>query len=310
MELVNLTHNYLKLKKGYSLKGLKKLILLPDYSPAGGILPVGSVAVFNKKEHKITSDFLGPDIGCGMLLAKFSKPLKDIEYTNYKLVERLRSKTEMGSLGGGNHFIDMYESDEINELGLKKGDMVTLIHSGSRLEGQYIFLEGSEGWDYYEKYCEAVEFGKENRRYLLKKVEKSSENKLEIIFDRIHNTLEESGDNIIYRKGAIKLKPNEIGILSSCMGEDALIIKAKEKIKDLEYSICHGTGRKISRSDAKEIEFDSGKIRDKICIPSTICDRYFKTEAPHCYNTLEETLPPLKDYVEVIGKLKAKSYVC
>lgn len=310
MEFINLTCNYLKLKKGYSLKGLKKLVLLPDYAPAGGILPVGSVAVFDKKEHKVSSDFLGPDIGCGMMLAKFVKPLQDLEYTNYKLVERLRSKTELGSLGGGNHFIDMYESDNIEELGLKKGEIVTLIHSGSRLEGQYIFLEGLEGWEYYEKYCEAVEFGKENRKKLLKKVEKSANNKLDILYDGIHNTMEESGNNIIYRKGAVKIKPGEIGIIPSCMAEDALIIKAKEKIRDIEYSMCHGTGRKISRSNAKNIEFASGEIRKKICIPSTIYDWFFKTEAPHCYNSINDILPPLKEYIEIIGKLKAKSYVC
>jgi len=291
-------------------KGLKRLILLPDHSPGRGKLPVGSVAVYSKEEHIPTSEYLGPDIGCGILLAKFKHPLINLKYSNYKLASRLRaSKKELGSLGGGNHFIDFYEVSNSKSPLFKKRDQLVLIHSGSRLKGKEIFEKGLKGLEYLEKYKEVNRFGKENRKELLKLVEECVEDKTDIILDNIHNSLEVN-DDFIYRKGTVKLKDDELGIISSSMGENAILITPKPSLKQLEFSVCHGTGRKISRGEAKEIYFDSEEIRKKICIPSIIYDENLKNEAPFCYRSLEEIFPRIKEFVLVKGILKSLSHVC
>ena len=292
-------------------KGLKELIMLPDYSPGRGKLPTGSVAIYSSSKHTPNAQMLGPDIGCGMLLAKFKKPIKDLEYSNYKIASELRaSGSELGSLGGGNHFIDFYEAmGPCDEISLKNGDQLVLIHSGSRLKGKDIFDKKLKGEEYLQEYKKAVEFGEKNRSKLAEIVEKNSENELDLVFDNIHNSIEIENDKIIYRKGAVNMKENKIGIISSRMGSKAIIVTPKSSLKKLKNSLCHGTGRKISRSEAKKRFFDSKELRGEIHIPNFIADDFIKTEAPHCYRSLEEIFPALDEYITRIGTLKNLSHI-
>ena len=78
MKFINLSHKPLRL--GKAKEGLMKLITLPDHCPGRGVLPVGIVAVYDRKNHEISSDYLGPDVGCGMTLARFkNQPLEYLE---------------------------------------------------------------------------------------------------------------------------------------------------------------------------------------------------------------------------------------
>ncbi len=79
--------------------GLRRVVVLPDYSPGKGKLPVGTVAVYEKSGHEFDPEFLGPDIGCGMLLASFDKPLEDLEHVAYKVCTNQNSQ-----IGGGQSF--------------------------------------------------------------------------------------------------------------------------------------------------------------------------------------------------------------
>lgn len=307
-EIINISGQPLKID--FDIRGMKKLIFLPDYSPSRGKLPVGTVAVFDKEKHIPSAEYLGPDIGCGMLLAKFTKPIKDLEYSVYNIHEELSmSNTELGSLGSGNHFINIYEVLDSEVPELRRGDYTVLIHSGSRLKGKEVFDKRLTGEDYIHQHKLAVDFGKRNRRKLLEIVEDCANNKTEKILEKVHNSLEIENNNIIYRKGAMKLENNEVGVIPSSMIGEAILISQKENLHDLEDSICHGTGRKISRSEAKKMNFYSLDTRKKIYIPNTIYDDEIKTENPECYRTLDEIIPLINKYIKIKAKLKPLAFV-
>lgn len=309
MEFINLSHKPLKL--GNAKKGLSKLITLPDYCPGRGCLPVGIIVVYDKKDHKISSDYLGPDIGCGMTLAKFRTPIKHLEdLTNKVGLILLDQNGDLGSLGGGNHFVDIYQAEEIEpELGINKGDFLTLIHTGSRHRGQEVYERCLEGEEYLGEYEDLTRFGEANRRAILGHVEKAYGEKLDLVLDNAHNTLEVQDDKVIYRKGAVKLNPGEISIIPSSMNGEAVLVRGKESISEIENSMCHGTGRKISRSKAREERFFLKEMDPKVYIPYFISPENIATEFPQCYNTIEDILPSIKDYVDVIGKFSPKSAI-
>ena len=310
MEFINLSHKPLKI--GGIKKGLSKLITLPDYCPSRGLLPVGIVAIYDRENHEISSDYLGPDVGCGMTLARFkNQPLEDIEDVTNRTALILMDQTKgLGSLGGGNHFVDIYQVKDIKpDLGIDKGDHLTLIHSGSRLEGQKVFDEGITGLEYLGEYGYLTSFGSMNRKAILKHIEKASGNKLDIVLDQPHNTLEINKNNIIYRKGAVKLMPGEVGIIPSSMNGEAVLVRGKNKISELENSMCHGTGRKVSRSVAREKQFYLENSTSGVYIPYFISPENIATELPQCYNNIKDILPIIKDYVDVVGKLSPKSAI-
>lgn len=304
MELVNLAGRPLigKLDK----KGLKKLVLLPDYSPSKGKLPIGSVAVYSLREHAPSPAFLGPDIGCGMLLARFEDFMKDdLECLAYSLAADLRlNRNGLGTLGSGNHFLDFYYSKD-------KGDWYLLIHTGSRLVGKSIYESGVKGEAYIREHNRALKYAAQNRREVLGKVENLHGSAgMEIIFHQPHNFLEVNGDEIVYRKGANKVSRNQPTVISSTLEGDAVIVVPERELTDTEFSIPHGTGRKVSRSEAKETEYDFHEIKKRVYIPSIIQADELRSEHPSCYRSLREVLDPLRDRVKVTSTLEPKAYVC
>ncbi len=297
--------------------GLKKLIILPDYSPSRGRLPVGTVAVFDKNNHVPSPEYLGPDIGCGMLFAKFDNPvggdeLKQIAYQvsgDFQLATNI-----LGSLGSGNHFIMFYGAVNSEVPLLKEGDNVVLIHTGSRQKGVEVFNSCLVGVDYLNAYNKAKEYAELNRSklfFMLKEyVAEITGKDLICLNEQVHNSVEVDCQNITYRKGAMKLQnPNDIGVIPSSMAGEALVVKPKPAISDLEWSICHGTGRVISRKDAKQVSFDSTDIRQKIIIPQYISDDFILTERPECYRRLKDIEPQIKDYVKIVARLSPKAFV-
>lgn len=289
----------------FDLAGMTKLIILPDYSPGRGNLPVGTVAVFDRREHLPSGEYIGPDMGCGMLLAKFRiKPLKNIEHLVYQVVEELTSTSSpMGSLGAGNHFINIYQAEDSQIPQLSSGEHVVLIHSGSREFGTNAYQKRLTGNGYLSIYKEAAMFGARNRMALLDIIEECAGDLCETLVEKAHNSVEVDGDKIVYRKGAMKLMPGQIGVIPSHMGGEAVVVRAKPEIAELEYSINHGTGRVISRSKAKEMHFDFTDLRKKVYIPNRLTDEDILTEAPNCYRSLAAIEPRIGKYVEIVARL-------
>lgn len=297
----------------FNLAGIKRLVLLPDYSFINGSLPVGSVTVYGRDNHKINPNHLGQDVGCGMLLGIIKKfPMGKMKDIINDVAGELLSQynyDELGYLGGGNHFITLYEVNESKDPRLNLGDRLILIHSGSGKKGIDLSKNNQEFTEYLDEYKEVSDYAKKNRKAILDIFKKYSKSKIEIILDNMHNSIEVSNEEIIYRKGAIKAMPGEYSIISSSMSGDALIINPKESIVSLDYSLPHGTGRTISRSEAHRKMFFLNGFPKNIYIPHFLSAENLTNELPPCYRTLEEILPYLEPYVEAKARLSPISSI-
>ena len=69
---------------------------------------------------------------------------------------------------------------------------------------------------------------------------------------RDSNHFEHTDDGVIIRKGAVKVKPGEMTIVPSNMNGDVVLISATREVEKTYNSLCHGTGRIMSRGEAKE----------------------------------------------------------
>ena len=292
------------------LDGLVKLVIFPDYSPNKG-LPTGSLAIFDENKHKINSEYVGPDIGCGMVLGKFLAPLVDMEHSTNGIASRIfdnYAKTT-GSLGGGNHFVTLYKITSSENPNFKPGDEMVLVHSGSRQRGVELYERNLSGEKYLKEQDKTIKFGEDNRKALLDIVQEETGKPVEPISDKIHNYAEKENGLVFYRKGLIKVKPGELTVIPSSMGGNAVIVKAKENISELFNSLPHGTGRKISRSDSKKEMFFLNGFPEGLYFPYFLDVEDVNSELPQNYRDLDEVLPSIKNYISVEAVMKPISSV-
>lgn len=212
------------------------------------------------------------------------------EITKYQADDELlqyieQSYCSIGTLGGGNHFIEIQE-DEI-------GMACIMLHSGSRMFGNMIgqhfnqiahemnnkyfssvssdynlpFLpvDTDEGQRYINWMHLAMDFAYENRAVMLEKVKQIFTEQVEKyagitpeygnVINCHHNyaSLENHyGESVwVHRKGAIRAEKGEIAIIPGSMGSDSYIVKGLGNT-DSFISSSHGAGRSYSRTGAKE----------------------------------------------------------
>lgn len=204
--------------------------------------------------------------------------------------EVARGYYQIGTLGGGNHFIELQEDED--------GFVGIMLHSGSRNFGLKIarhfnevakglnekwhsdvprkfdlaFLPtGSpEGQDYIKWMSLALDFAKENRQKMLEVVKNEMEKKKpHIVFNNELNAhhnyacLENHyNKNVwVHRKGAIRAREGEMGIIPGAMGSFSYIVKGKGNPESF-HSCSHGAGRKMSRKKANEEFSVESTIKD------------------------------------------------
>ena len=236
---------------------------------------------------------------------------------------------QLGSLGGGNHFIEL-SLDESNRVWL-------MLHSGSRNVGktvaEYYINKAKEqasqrhdslpDWDLawlddstpeFQEYAFALEwtgkYASENRRRMLvtilnilsryfgRNVESNSG-----IINVHHNYIVKEGDIWITRKGAISAKEGEMGIIPGSMGSKSYIVRGKGN-PDSYCSCSHGAGRRMSRGEARRrfTETDLLAQTDGVeCRKDTgIID-----EIPGAYKDIDVVIEESKSLVDVVHTLKA-----
>ena len=131
------------------------------------------------------------------------------------------------------------------------------------------------------------------------------------MIDKNHNHFEVVEDGVIIRKGASKLQEGELTVIPSNMIGDIVTVRGTEKAKTIYHSMCHGTGRTMSRSDAKLLskDYDYRALRREIYIPEIIKNESIKTDAPFCYRELDACLDLISDLVEVVQRFKPMAYL-
>lgn len=256
--------------------------------------------------------------------------------------EQLNSaRYQLGTLGSGNHFLDITVNQEDN-IGI-------LIHSGSRNLGYKICSyyynkakELNEKWhsnipqgsnanflpmddEYGHKYfCEmnfACEFALQNRHLMMERCKNALFNLLEKyggitnvsikqeinIHHNYANYEHHYGENVIvHRKGAIQAKCGQFGLIPGSMGTNSYVVRGKGNQESFE-SCSHGAGRSRSRKKAKE-EFSVQDVIEDMKKRGIILFKANKNtvaeECPWSYKDVDAVIENQKDLTEVVDILK------
>jgi tRNA-splicing ligase RtcB len=251
-------------------------------------------------------------------------------------IEKRRGKSsswahQLGTLGGGNHFIEVC-LDEAQRVWV-------MLHSGSRGVGNAIgsyFIElakkdmeavqgsvpdkdlsyFSQGTAHFDDYVEAVgwaqDYARANREEMMELVLEALARHLpsfEVIGEAVnchHNYVEHEehyGEKVwLTRKGAIRARAGELGIIPGSMGARSYIVRGKGAAASF-HSCAHGAGRRMSRNAAQK----RFKVEDLIEQTSGVLCRKDKgvlDEIPGAYKDIDEVMANQSDLVEVVHTLK------
>jgi tRNA-splicing ligase RtcB (3'-phosphate/5'-hydroxy nucleic acid ligase) len=256
------------------------------------------------------------------LLARFSRLTP--------VVQRLlrRAEGQLGTLGGGNHFIEAC-------LDMEERVWI-LLHSGSRHIGAAlaehhmgvarrsfhgtelpdpdlaVFFAGTPPFEAYRHdLIWAQEYARLNRELMLGRVQAVFRAKWSrITFDMKvschHNYVAEEchfGDDVLVtRKGAIRAGAGEMGIIPGSMGSRSYIVRGKGNPLSFE-SASHGAGRRMSRTQARR----AYTVRDlERQTQGVECrkDRGVLDELPKAYKDIDRVMAEQEDLVEIVATLK------
>ena len=220
----------------------------------------------------------------------------------------------LGTLGGGNHFIEI-DIDENHNRWL-------LIHSGSRILGAYTaeyheilairetdeesnikYLSGNYAADYLEDVYLVQHYAAVNRALMAQTISKEFF-KIDIreteYHDCVHNYIDISGS--IIRKGAISAEKNEQVIIPFSMAEGAVLGKGKGNI-EWNKSAPHGSGRKRTRTDARSFSLDEYRKEMRGIWSSVICKDTLE-ESPMAYKKSRDVLDYIDETVLIEQRLR------
>lgn len=239
-----------------------------------------------------------------------------------------RVNLQLGTLGGGNHFI---------ELCLGSDDRVWLmLHSGSRFIGAAlaerhmqaaaallhnrqlpdpelaVFLAGTQAFDAYRRALYwAQEYAALNRELMLERLERVlSEWFAGVTFEPAischHNYVAEElhfGEELLVtRKGAIRAGAGELGIIPGSMGAASFIVRGKGNPLSFE-SASHGAGRRMSRTQARRAFTRRDLVRQTAGVECRK-DSGVIDEAPKAYKDIHRVMEHQQDLVEIVTELK------
>lgn len=239
-----------------------------------------------------------------------------------------RARCQMGTLGGGNHFIELCLDSEQN--------VWVMLHSGSRHIGKVlaeihiskarklahnqalpdkdlaVFLAGTpEMAAYRHDLTWAQHYARANRETMLQLVLDELRSELPPFFYEQpivchHNYVSEEnhfGEQVLVtRKGAISARAGELGIIPGSMGTRSYIVRGLGN-PDSFHSASHGAGRRMSRGQAKR-KFTVEDLIQQTAGVECKKDLSVLDEIPGAYKNIDEVMHNQRDLVEVVAELK------
>jgi tRNA-splicing ligase RtcB len=241
---------------------------------------------------------------------------------------------QVGTLGGGNHFIEIQKGDD--------GFIWIMIHSGSRNIGKqvadyynrkavslnreagedygprtelaWLRIDSKTGDDYLNEMQYCIVFGMCNRYLMMERIVDLFEDHFKSGFScgdpiniahnyaAIENHFGE--DLVVHRKGATKASKGLKGIIPGSQGTKSYIVEGKGNPESFE-SCSHGAGRLMSRNQAiKNLDLQEEIRRlDNLNIIHSIRNRSDLDEAPSAYKNVNEVMALQTDLVDVLVKL-------
>jgi len=253
---------------------------------------------------------------------------------------------QVGTLGGGNHFIELQED--------KEGMLSIMIHSGSRNFGfkianhfnkiakelnkkwysqvlpewdlAFLPVESKEGEEYIFWMNTALDFAKENRQLMMERVKN-------IVFNMIKKYTDFKGINIllevnahhnyadienhynknvwIHRKGAIRVREGELGIIPGAMGSYSYIVEGLGNHESF-FSCSHGAGRIMSRKKAsEEISIDKmmNDLKEKDIVLGVARKDNITDESRFAYKDIDQVINNELDLVKPIKRLRTVAVI-
>ena len=319
---------------GISCYNLNKVLKEKQYAKIDNAVKL--LVPMGERNHKIpiTNDEMMQSIydKCNIKLKKLKNkfdyyPFNDFLYNeNYykQLIKRAKSNVSssnylksMGTLGGGNHYIEFNKEEN--------GNCFLTVHCGSRHMGQAIcnyhqdkirfkkdydksnflnnYLEKEELVEYLIDMVFAQEFACKNRSVIIERIcdELGVDFDESKIIESIHNYID--FEKFILRKGAISADKDKLCIISLNMKDGILICKGKGN-PDWNYSSAHGCGRLMSRKDAR-LTFNMKQYKEtmKDVFSSCICKETLD-EIPEAYKEVEFIKELIGGSVEIVKQLK------
>jgi len=343
----------------------KHIAIMPD-SHVGYGMPIGAVLA---ARDVIIPNAVGVDIGCGMCALQTSlleinhDALKQVmalirqvvplgfghhdSPQNKELMPELDEKTmlicgrqyqkalhQIGTLGGGNHFIEIQQGDD--------GHVWIMIHSGSRNLGHTVashynkiakrlnevwHVQVPADWDlaflpiisreakeYTAEMNFCVEFALANRTLMMRRVQEALVDVLGPVefgemINKSHNfaAWEHHGtqDVLVHRKGATRVRKDELGLIPGSQGTASYIVRGLGNPESF-HSCSHGAGRRLGRKQAvRELDFDKEKARlDSLGVIHAIRTKDDLEEAPGAYKDIDQVMACQTDLVEIVVKLR------
>jgi tRNA-splicing ligase RtcB len=343
----------------------KHIAIMPD-SHVGYGMPIGAVLA---TKGVVVPNAVGVDIGCGMCAMRtdmkritklqlkkimgIARKLIPVGFDHHKVRqdeslmpqqsresmkivtrEYLSALKQIGTLGGGNHFIEIQKGSD--------GYIWVMIHSGSRNIGlkvadyynkmaqklnekyfssvtkemQLAFLpietEGAKEYMDEMQYC--IDFALANRKLMMDRmIEAITEVKGSFGRDEIINKSHNfaawehhfSTNVLVHRKGATRAYEGELGMIPGSQGTKSYIVRGLGNEESFK-SCSHGAGRKMGRGKAireldleKEIEF-----LDKQGIVHGIRHKNDLEEAAGAYKDISVVMKNQEDLVEIVVELQ------
>ena len=244
---------------------------------------------------------------------------------------KARAMRQLGTLGGGNHFVEVCLDTE-NRVWL-------MLHSGSRGIGNQIatrhietakhlhklnelpdpnlahFVKGTDEFrDYWRDLDWAQEYASKNREVMMKRLlyqfnrmfNDGCEFTPELIVNCHHNYVAEErhyGEDVfVTRKGAINAEVGRYGIIPGSMGAKSFIVKGRGERESFN-SCSHGAGRKMSRTEAKKT-FSREDLERQTKGVECRKDKGVIDEIPGAYKDIDKVMRNQQDLVEIVAELK------
>ena len=344
------------------------LAFMPDVHggkgmPIGGVLATRGVVIPNA---------VGVDIGCGMCAVKTSLRTEDIpnEVLRKQILRGIRKQIplgfdhhksaqdesfmpqgidvdkltvvrrqyvsatkQVGTLGGGNHFLELQKDTE--------GNLWIMIHSGSRnlgaqvgnyynekakvlnrrwfssvnpeIDMHFLPMQCVEAHTYWDEMNYCVEFALCNRKLMMDRIcqvigEVYPDAHFEPMINIAHNyaAWENHFDEnvIVHRKGATRARVGEIGIIPGSQGTKSYIVEGLGNVDSFQ-SCSHGAGRQMSRTEAVRnlsLENEIAKLEAQGIVHAIRGQRDLE-EAAGAYKNIDEVMANQIDLVRIVTEL-------
>ncbi|MCQ2483683.1 MAG: RtcB family protein [Clostridia bacterium] len=323
-----------------------RIRVMPDVHP-GKFGPIGLTMTVS---DKINPNLIGIDIGCGMTIAqikakktecqKLDSVIRDCVpsgFSSRKKVHRFADEFDfdelrcqrhiqhqkallsLGTLGSGNHFIEVDKDDD--------GNLYLVVHSGSRSLGkavtEYYLNMGQQKFrnlgldipyemtwldyklkeDYIHDLTVVQKYASLNRKIIIDEITEGMHWKIIDCYQCIHNYID-TGEDIIaslgaplLRKGSVSARLNEKVVIPINM-KDGIILGRGLGNSEWNFSAPHGSGRIIKRTEVQNSHTVSEFKATMQGIYSSSIGKGTLDEAPFAYRGINDIIDVIGDTVQ------------